>query len=563
MCEWNDYHKKVFSKYARSIVHMRRQFQDGRLGLVFGAGASYSLNVPKWKELNKLVSEDTDVQGQQCYKEDDLEPIKTQRLYEHYKLKKLPKTTNTTPAEMIKQELRIYGEFRRILYKYLYANVIPKEKRIKNVHKYLKNYLTILRNTNLTVNYNFDDYIERFLREERTEEEKKSTIGYCSTTNINLPIRPDKRVIYHPNGFLPYEEMESGKSVVFSENEFANQLLGVMSGHYSSLVHHFCNNTCLLIGHSLNDPTLKHIFKLVMKMNPGRCHYYVCYYDEKGVEPNKDFKDAMYEANFETYNLITLFLCDKEIAALGDLIENGYHESYKKESGIKLLTNELKKNLTYCYYVVGAIGVGKSTTIAHFGDLVPYAEWLEPRDLDLGKVPNLGDMETTLSVGKIEKMDKWFIRQFTLKNHKIYEEDVGIIIIDRCPLDPVSFTPYNDWSNKAQLLLENILKVTPDIVKGHIILLIDDPIILEMRVIGGPKEEYTEKALKVLQDNIKNIYDIEQVSVLDARYMSSHEIIKRVAKIIHTEEYNEIDIKKRLEEIKNNGTNIQKQKVWT
>ncbi len=525
---------------------MRKQFQNLRFSLVLGSGVSKPLGTPTWKELNRLVSEDLAVQGQECCDDEVLEPMITQRLYEHYKLKKLTGFADLEPREAIKKELKVYGEFKKILYKNLYRNRPKESKKIKSIHPYLENYLTVLRNTNITINYNFDNYIERLLHEERTKAEKKSTKGYYSATNINIPFRHDKRVIYHPNGFLPHKEMEAGGSpdLIFSENEFAEQLLGVMSGHYSSLVHHFCNNTCLFIGLSLDDPTLKHLLKLVVRMNPARCHYFVYYYENETSKPSRELQKAIFAANFETYNLVTLFLCDKEIAALGDLLESGFYETEKKDSEISLLASELGVSLKYSYYIVGCIGVGKSTTITHFRDATTYDEWFEPRELDLGKEPENLDTKQT------ENVDKWIVRQFYLKNHKIYEETSGIILIDRCPLDPITFTPYDKWTSKADSLLTEILKGAPKIVRGHVILLLDDPAILEMRLIAGPKE-YTEERLKRLQDDIKKVYNFKDVSKIDAKYMTKHEIIKRVAKIIHAEEYKEINIQNKIEEIKN------------
>ena len=543
--EWNDIHKKVFSEYARYIVHMRKQFQADRFGLVFGAGVSKPLGGPTWKKLNTLVAKDPSVQGEKCCSQRESEPVVYQRLYEHYKLKHLP-TGVLTPREAIKQKLTILRNFKIILCTHLYSNskVPSREDKIKDNHTYLANYLKILRNSYLTVNYNFDDYIERLLAQENPKEEKSKTRGFETVTDINIPFRQNRRVIYHPNGFLPMRErgMESGTKLVFSEKEFADQLIGVTTGHYSSLIHHYCNNTCLFVGISLNDPTLKHIMRLVVRINPGRCHYFVQHYDEKKGDFDQELKDAIFAANFETYNLITLFLCDKEIAALGDIIESGYKEEHQ-DSDISRLSHRTHKPLTYCYYVIGAIGVGKSTTIAHFRDLVTFDEWFELRELDLGKEPE------SLSPERIPAIDKWIASQFTLKNHEISQETSGIILVDRCPLDPISFTPCGKWKEKAKFLLDEILEESKEIVSGHIILLLDDPAVLELRLITSPKE-YTEVRLRTLQEDIEKIYPMKGVSKLDAKYMTSHEVIKKVAKIIYTEDYVEIDIKKELENIK-------------
>jgi len=551
--EWNDIHKKVFSEYARYIVHMRNEFQADRFGLVFGAGVSKPLGGPTWKELNTLVAKDTSVQGEKFCSQQESEPVVTQRLYEHYKLKHLPTCVLTSHGE-IKQELTILRDFNRIVYKHLYSNskVPLREDKIKDNHTYLANYLKILLNYKLTVNYNFDDYIQRLISQERPEEEKSKTRGFETVTDISIPFRRNTRVIYHPNGILPTERMETGTKLVFSENEFANQLIGVTTGHYSSLIHHYLTNTCLFVGISLNDPTLKHIMKLVVRINPGRCHYYVQYYDKKEGDFDLEQKNAIFAANFETYNLITLFLCDEEIAALGDLIGSGYKEEHQ-DSDISRLANMTHKPLKYCYYFVGAIGVGKSTTIARFRDLVTFDEWFELRESDLGKEPE------SLSLPRISTIDRWIARQFTLKNHEIYQVTSGIMLADRCPLDPISFTPYEKWQEKAKFLLKTILRENKEIVRGHIILLLDDPAVLELRLITSAKE-YTENRLRRLQEDIERIYCMEGVSKVDAKYMTSHEMIKKVAKIIYAEDYIDIDVQKELEKIEKGEAECLKKK---
>ena len=160
----------------------------------------------------------------------------------------------------------------------------------------------------------------------------------------------------------------------------------------------------------------------------------------------------------------------------------------------------------------------------------------------------MGKEPEKLDSGTIKRIDGWIVRQFALKNRSISKEASGIILVDRCPLDPVSFTPVDERRDKASYLLTEILKLSNEIVPGHIILLLDDPSVLELRLISGPKE-YTSDRLDELQEDIKTIYNMPGVSKIDAKYMNTNEIIKKVAKIIHTETYLEIDVKKELEKI--------------
>jgi hypothetical protein len=112
---------------------------------------------------------------------------------------------------------------------------------------------------------------------------------------------------------------------VFAEDAFADQLIASMSGHYSSLLHHLFKHTCLFIGISLDDSTLKHLLRQNARINPGHYHYYIAYV-APGETIDHDRIATVRAANFEVYNLITLFLNNEDIAALGTLLTAGETE---------------------------------------------------------------------------------------------------------------------------------------------------------------------------------------------------------------------------------------------
>ena len=544
MIEWNETDKKIFSEYSKHIIHMRRQFILGNFGLVLGAGISLSLDVPLWSELNNRIAADPEVQGDDLRDSDISDPMLTKRLFEHYKnAKHLDKHIGT--KEERKRNLEKIKKWIEIMHRHLYSGVDDPDLDIKKSHEYLGNYLNIIRNTNITINYNFDDFVEKMLLQNRASEEQELTKGYKTVTDITLPYTTSKRIIYHPNGFLPYKLSEKSVNLVFAEDEFADQLIGVTSGHYSALIHHYCSNTCLFIGASLADATLKHLLRQVSRLNPGHCHYYVQYYSSEEFS-NKQ-KEAISKANFETYNLITLFLNDEEIASLGKIIECGIRPEGFSHDGIYDLEPATGKPSVYIYYIIGAVGVGKSSTISHFRDMVTYDEWTEPRELDLGKEP-----ESIKDKKRIEKLDTWIASQFFYKNNRLSHETPGVIVVDRCPLDPISFTEYDLWSQKADFLKKTL---AIDIVPGHIIVLMDDPAVLELRSIPTYKE-WSEERLTRLQEDIGKIYCMENVTVIETKYMNHLEVIKEVARVIHMEKYKTAKINERLIAIKEKGDSI-------
>ncbi len=95
------------------------------------------------------------------------------------------------------------------------------------------------------------------------------------------------------------------------------------------------------------------------------------------------------------------------------------------------------------FYITGPLGVGKSTTINHFRNLFVLDEWLEQRPLLLAK-----DWEK-LTAPEKQEADQWILQQFYRKNSILRNEKEGIFVMDRGPLDPLSFTPEAEWRDKA------------------------------------------------------------------------------------------------------------------
>jgi hypothetical protein len=330
---------------------MRRQFQAGRLSLVFGTGLTQPLGLPGWQDLNKRLAEDPMVDGKGLLGRPTSETIKsllekdsieticricgagpeetiiTQRLFEHFR-KRTYESSPVQDLHTVKLNSDIQREWRSIIRKILYADASEGDpaalaSSILEIHPYLKSILPLVRNAPLTVTYNFDDILEVVLNGDRTIEERQSSRGYEATIDIRIPPRSANGVVFHPNGYIPRNTMEGGyEGIVLSEDEFADRMIETMTGQYASLLHHYANNTCLFIGLSLKDSILKNLLRQCATVTPGHYHYYVqhCHSDP----PSQDEQDAILASNFSTYNLITLFLNDEQIASLGKLISVGH-----------------------------------------------------------------------------------------------------------------------------------------------------------------------------------------------------------------------------------------------
>ena len=120
MINWSDTDKHIIKKHNKPIVHMRRQFQAGRFGLVFGTGLTQQLDIPGWQALNRKLAEDTRVDGKDLLGIPTSETIKsllekdsidticrlcgagpeetiiTQRLFEHFRKRQYASTPDET-----------------------------------------------------------------------------------------------------------------------------------------------------------------------------------------------------------------------------------------------------------------------------------------------------------------------------------------------------------------------------------------------------------------------------------------------------------------------------------
>ena len=517
---------------------MRKRLADFKFSLVFGAGVSADFKIPDWDTLIRDIANDYKVRGGKILDNNEKRPhtSKAQVLFHHF------------AAKLCRQKGKdklslgeIKNEWRKIVRKHLYKNKGAVDTTDDYFgHPYLSAFMSIINKCPMTITYNFDDYIEQILQKQSTDRRIYETIW-----DPQLQTKLTKCVIYHPNGFLPRNEMErQSEGLVFCEDEFADQLIESMAGRYASLLHHYSQNTCLFIGLSLDDATLKHLLRQSAKLNPGHYHYYVVYQADGQNIPQSE-KDVIFEANFNLYNLVTLFLNSEEIKELGYLIDLS-NDMFVHKAGIDSL------NLMYCYYVVGAIGIGKSTAISYFRNLFTHDEWPDFRIPELGK-----DWETLSSTQK-RRVDIWIAEQFRKKNDVLCDDPkslMGLHIIDRAPLDPIAFTKKAERPQKASFLLNKIHENGKGfkIRKGHVILLYGDSEILEERAKTGGKSYNANKLMK-MQDDLKRIYKAQDgMSLIYTKNKKLEQVIKEVGRVIHRKDYKELNLHMRI-------TNIEKGK---
>jgi hypothetical protein len=533
--------ERMIKEIPRAIVHLRAQRRASRLGLVFGAGISIDLGYPQWHDLVKKIANRPEVGATKIWQRLDGQgasgrPVTrslasvTQMLFSQFRERCIVDQKLTSLTFI--QELAIKTDWLKIIHSELYAG-LDRETREEKLtdHPYLNAFLPIIKESQLTVTYNFDDSLELMLALARTPDEKLRTRGYEVIDSPSLQYRHSHGVIYHPNGYLPAGFSDGASAdVVFSDDSFQDQLLTATTGGYLHLTNHLNRNTCLLVGLSLEDSTLQSMLRQNAVRNPGHIHYAVHFTPDTSAR-DKEAEHAIFTANFESFGVYTLFLSSKRIKALADLIkmdEPSFSSLYAKHKP------------KYVYYIIGSVGAGKSTAAANFRSLITYDEWVDER------LPDLARPEIEVSAEKVDPMNEWVAEQFRKKNFALHGCDEGIHVVDRAPLDPLTFGPEAERPKKAQTLIDTITDDgTRPIVVGHIIELKATLEELHIRTRRKHKE-WPDHELERLLYEIDHIYGPIKRSTVCTSGRGAAAVAKEIARIIFLGPYKPVDIQAEL-----------------
>lgn len=520
---------------TKTIVHLRKRIHDNLLGLCFGAGIGADFGFPNWQTLVERIADHPAVMGRGLIKSTDNLPSQVQYLFHKFLNDSIKNIGNEHDPE-IARRIAITN-WVGIVHSCLYKNAIVNDTEMKN-HPYLLSLIPLIKSATMTVNYNFDDSIERMIYLFNEEQSAGSDIsfddkGFEVVWQPSTQFRRPHGVIYHPNGFLPLEKTDgTSEHLIFMDQEFSDQLIDVGSGHYACLLNHLSKNTLVFLGLSLNDTTLRHLLRISARTNPGNIHYLIQWCNEEN-KPTLEQQKTIVDANFSVYNLVTLFYDTDEIKKLASFM-------VMSEAEFEMRCEEVDNgvNTDYRYYITGPVGAGKSTMLSIIKCFTSFDEWVDRKHVLLAKPQGkLTDDERT-------NVDKWINNQFRKKNRRISNCKKSVLLIDRSPLDPLYFVK-NEQALKERSV-ELMKYMVPEngnvkqIAPGHLIVLSCDTDMLGSRLAIRGKT-YNNNEIDENRKRLLDFWEPYNVSFVNATHLTIAQTAKRILEIILFDTYTQVD----------------------
>ena len=501
--------------------------------------------MPRWPSLMERLADAVQGKGLVGTGKDDPLPTAAQVLFQHYRATEIAGIKEEAGTAHLAEKI-VQARWKRIVHGCLYQDVPRDVDELHEKDSVYKHYLPIIETSPITVNYNFDDTIERLLQRRRVRDESGTKPReYDSVVDSRLVFRRSTGNILHVNGYLPMNLLEGIEGpLVLNEVSFEDQLIDSIGGSFATLLHYLTKHTFLFIGLSLEDETLRHLLRQNAILNPGHYHYRIYWVpDSDSVAPSTL---ALTESHFEAYNLVTLFMDSEDIAALGSVLT-------MQDKDLKHHANHEGIQLFYTYYLAGVPGAGKTTTFRHLASLTAHDEWVEER-LELMSKP-----WNQLTPVEEQEVDEWVERQVQLKNHNLRYQaaspGIGINIIDRCPPDALAFGEASTWQDKAQRLIRSIAngRERATVEPGQVLLLEGEPKELLYRAKARDRQTTaTVEFTRRLQEATVLVYageerDVPGVSVITTEGLTVREVVKEVSRTIFLEDYRPCDLQGRLE----------------
>lgn len=241
-----------------SLTELRQAWQERRLTVVVGAGASAQSGLPVW---NQLLERMLALWVEQKYK-DSLVKGLTEEIVQHIRLQ-LQGESPIVVAQYIQAHVSD-AEFAELVHRALYWGISEKP----NPGPILKSIGRLGPRLRSIVTFNFDDLTETALRREGTENTPVAEAADLLHVR-GLPV-------YHPHGYLPFEkDPKKSDSVVIAESAYHELYASPHSWSNIVFSSALLESACLFVSTSITDPNVRRVLGAVHRQMPTRRHFYI------------------------------------------------------------------------------------------------------------------------------------------------------------------------------------------------------------------------------------------------------------------------------------------------
>jgi len=189
------------------------------------------------------------------------------------------------------------------------------------------------------------------------------------------------------------------------------------------------------------------------------------------------------------------------------------------------------------YYIMGVVGVGKSTLReqlrSHLQSASIYKEWPEEMAAEVRHAMQ------SLSRDNAEEVQEWIFAQLARKNSLIANDRADLLIVDRCPLGTFAIYPPQEWQPRAQQMLDALQGAVPvasPLVAGELIFLHGSPRAIHGRMdksrgysVNGIAQQ--QSAFELIADLLAANFDY-RVHRIDTRERTPEEVVQQALGII-------------------------------